>query len=162
MKSAYLPKYHVSVFISASGLALGAAWAQAQSEPFPAVFELRDLDGSNGFRMGSTIPSNGFGRVVGSAGDFNVDGLADIIISAPFIQPPGVPGGAYVVFGRSEFPATVEADGLTGIDGLFIQGVTISAYTGERVGGGDFNGDGVGDVCDSDIDGDGVPNDDDN
>src|SRR5262245_31926647 len=68
----------------------------------PSVFDLRTINGSNGF----TISGSGYyelaGSSVASAGDINGDGFADVIVGAP-----GKALGwytdyaAYVIFGRA-------------------------------------------------------------
>lgn len=73
--------------------------------PYQANFNLTALDGSEGFRL----EYNGDGRNsqihcrVGSAGDFNGDGIADLMISGGTGRRITQPGAAaYVVFGRGE------------------------------------------------------------
>ncbi len=141
-----MSKTRTSVIIAASGLALAATWAQAQSEPFPAVLELADLDGSNGFRMVGSVPREAFGGAVGSVGDFNGDGFAGGVIGAKGLRYSGSGGGAYIVFGRDSFPPTVAVAGLSGDDGLYIEGAGPVTESGFAVGGGDFNHDGIGDA----------------
>jgi hypothetical protein len=54
----------------------------AQAGTFPAVVDLRSLDGTNGFVVQGVTPGDGTGSSVSSAGDFNGDGITDIIIGA--------------------------------------------------------------------------------
>jgi hypothetical protein len=79
---------------------------------FPATFDLSALNGKNGFLINGTYTAGG---VVADLGDFNGDGLDDILMSEG-----GLFGGAYVIFDRPAPPIIkvsgdalhyVEADG---------------------------------------------------
>src|SRR5215813_4048922 len=119
------------------------------------VIDVTTLNGSNGFRiLGSGIDETA-GWSVGM-GDFNGDGLADVIVGAP-----GVPlnswavadYGAYVIFGHAADDIPAAASVATSVDpGIFrLAGGAVfpsdGALTGYSVSyAGDFNGDGVGDL----------------
>src|SRR5215471_21652057 len=47
---------------------------------FGASIDLSTLNGTNGFKLRGVAPSDKSGRSVASAGDFNGDGFADLII----------------------------------------------------------------------------------
>ena len=49
---------------------------------FPAVIQLSDLNGKNGFRLDGINMGDYSGRSVASAGDVNDDGIRDLIIGA--------------------------------------------------------------------------------
>ena len=49
---------------------------------FPAVLMLSDLNGVNGFKISGEVVDSQSGASVASAGDFNGDGLADLLIGA--------------------------------------------------------------------------------
>ncbi|MBF2075949.1 MAG: FG-GAP repeat protein [Synechococcales cyanobacterium C42_A2020_086] len=116
---------------------------------FPAQLNLADLNGRNGFAIngvaGDALGSSGTG-----IGDFNGDGLNDLIVGAPGADTAGRsnPGRAYIIFGRSGgFPATVDVANLTSAEGIVLNGVSPNALTGRSLDGiGDFNNDGVADI----------------
>jgi hypothetical protein len=68
---------------------------------FPAVFNLADLNGRNGFMINGIKAKDDSGYSVASAGDVNGDGIADLIIGAYGASPNGIhwAGQSYVVFG---------------------------------------------------------------
>src|SRR4026209_532351 len=59
---------------------LAAATSVAFSQPFPPVLDLSALDGSNGFVLRGIDPADQSGFAVANAGDFNADGIGDIVI----------------------------------------------------------------------------------
>ena len=75
---------------------------------FGASFDLGSLDGSNGFRLDGVDRLDASGSFVSSAGDFNGDGVDDLIIGAPRADPGGInfdpsgvdfAGETYIVYG---------------------------------------------------------------
>ncbi|MBD1828929.1 FG-GAP repeat protein [Microcoleus vaginatus GB1-A2] len=115
-------------------------------EAFPASFKPSGLDGTNGFAINGIAGGNYSGFRVSSAGDFNGDGIDDLIISAPFANT--VAGQSYLVFGSKEgFSASINLSSLDGINGSVLNGVNPNNYSGISVSGaGDINGDGVDDL----------------
>ncbi|MEO1278475.1 MAG: integrin alpha [Planctomycetota bacterium] len=120
---------------------------------FPAVIELADLDGTDGFRIEGVDANDSSGEFVASAGDINGDGVGDLIIGAPTADQDGQPfaGEAYVVFGRDagagSFPVTIELADLDGTNGFRLNGIDADDNAGFSVASaGDINGDGVSDV----------------
>jgi hypothetical protein len=80
--------------------------------------------------------------VVGAAGDWNGDGLADFLIGAPGFQDESQPGKVYVLYGARDFPERLELSAL-GRWGLRIDGRNAPGGAGFKVGpSGDINGDG--------------------
>ncbi|MDB9524581.1 cadherin domain-containing protein [Oscillatoria sp. CS-180] len=116
---------------------------------FEAALELSDLDGSNGFVINGIAANDSSGVSVSSAGDINGDGVADLIIGAPFASPNGnYSGESYVVFGRAGgFEAALELSALDGSNGFVINGIAADDRSGVSVSSmGDINGDGVADL----------------
>lgn len=106
---------------------------------FPATLDVATLDGNNGFKL------NGGSRVGGS-GDFNGDGLADLISGAGLspTQDGLDQGRVYVVFGTTQgFPPTVDATSLDGTNGFRLEGDKIGDFVSNA---GDVNGDGLDDL----------------
>ncbi len=69
--------------------------------PFAATFDQDSLNGVNGFQISSAGPSEALGRDVSTAGDFNNDGIDDILAGANAADPGGRinAGEAYVIYG---------------------------------------------------------------
>ena len=112
---------------------------------FPASFYLSTLNGTNGFVIKGIDPYDQSGHSVSEAGDFNGDGLSDVIIGACGADPGGE---SYVVFGSNAgFSASLELAALNGTNGFVIKGIDPYEYSGWSVSSaGDFNGDGVDDI----------------
>lgn len=86
------------------------------------------------------------GASVASAGDFNKDGYADLIIGSTNFNGPGTPSGpgaAYLILGKASFPASMlvsSADTKFKYDGSNNFGLAVA-------GVGDLNGDGFADIA---------------
>jgi Cadherin-like/Putative Ig domain/FG-GAP repeat len=109
---------------------------------FPAVFNVSDLNGSNGF----TIPgiAGALGSSVSNAGDINGDNITDIVLGASQLNSAN--GASYVLFGsRSSFPAVFNVSKLNGSNGFTIPGITGALGTSVS-NAGDINGDNITDI----------------
>ncbi|MEZ6127353.1 MAG: integrin alpha [Planctomycetaceae bacterium] len=120
---------------------------------FGTSLNLRDLDGSNGFRLSGLDPGDGLGDAVGRLGDVNGDGFDDVIVGAQHAEAEGMDNGtitgeSYVVFGKATpFAADLRVDGLNGTNGFRIDGIAAGNQIGHSVrGAGDVNGDGFDDI----------------
>jgi Ca2+-binding RTX toxin-like protein len=115
-------------------------------EAFPASFKLSGVNGTNGFAINGIAEGDYSGFSVSSAGDFNGDGIDDLIISTPFAETSE--GQSYIVFGSQEgFWASINLSSLDGINGSVLKGVNPNDNSGILVSGaGDINGDGVDDL----------------
>ena len=98
--------------------------------------------GVKGFRMDGGIAGDRAGASVGGAGDVNGDGLADVIVAAPYANS-GL-GEAYVVYGKTS--GTPIALGDSSGEGFTIRGLAVDALDLSATGLGDLNGDGLADV----------------
>lgn len=116
---------------------------------FPASFPLSSLDGSNGFKIIGDSSDGKFGRSVSNVGDFNGDGIDDVVIGAPETEPDGFSntGTAYVIFGsRTPFTELFFVGDIVEGSGVVINGIR-SSFTGKSVStAGDFNADGLKDI----------------
>jgi hypothetical protein len=115
---------------------------------FPAVFELTSLDGTNGFAIRGT-DVYGLGISGDAAGDVNGDGIADVIVGAPFADANGRNSGqVYVVFGSAQpFAPAIDVSSLNGTNGFIFNGLAEGHRAGTDVSqAGDVNADGIGDV----------------
>lgn len=115
----------------------------------PAVVSLKNLNGSNGFRLEGATTNDQFGAAIGRAGDVNGDGYHDIIIGAPGADLGEIEqvGEAYVILGKATFAATLKVGALNGSNGFRLTGDIEGGQAGASVSGaGDLNGDGYEDM----------------
>jgi hypothetical protein len=110
---------------------------------FAPVFNVEDLDGTNGFRINGAQSYDWSGLRVSAAGDFNADGYDDLIIGTNEVF-----GSTYVVFGTDEnIGAELNFADLDGTNGFRILGADGSERSAVSVAhAGDVNGDGIGDL----------------
>ena len=112
-----------------------------------------DLDevraGRGGFAIEGARENDRCGTSVSGAGDFNGDGLADLLIGAPGASLHGGPdsGMSYVVYGKRDGKLIDLEPGLTGPDGFEIRGMAGSGLGSSVSGAGDVDGDGIEDLA---------------
>ncbi|AUB41511.1 Ca2+-binding protein, RTX toxin-related [Nostoc flagelliforme CCNUN1] len=109
-----------------------------------SIFNLSDINGTNGFAINGINVGDRSGNSVSSAGDINGDGLDDVIIGAFRADS----GQSYVVFGsKGGFSAQLNLSTLNGTNGFAINGINSGDQSGYSVSSaGDINGDGIDDV----------------
>jgi hypothetical protein len=91
---------------------------------FPAVFNLANLNGINGFSVYSGGSVNNFAINSQSFGDFNGDGISDFC----FVNELHIIGGpAYIIFGSATFDPEVYLSSLNGFNGF---GIVSSSFGG--------------------------------
>ncbi|WP_198553859.1 HYR domain-containing protein [Tenacibaculum sp. Bg11-29] len=115
---------------------------------FLPVFNLSNINGTNGFVFLGTDAYDQSGKSIDSAGDINNDGINDIIIGASTGRGTNNSGTCYVIYGKTgSFPALVRGSDLNGTNGFIIKGDTDGEQIGYGVVGlGDVNGDGIDDL----------------
>ncbi len=123
----------------------GSAYVVFGRNTFASPLNLSGLNGTNGFRLNGGPGFNRAGESVSGAGDFNGDGIDDLMIGSAYADGNGV---AYVVFGHTgSFSSPIELPGLSGSNGFIINGAADgNRFGGSLSGAGDVNGDGIDDV----------------
>ncbi|MEY2831238.1 MAG: hypothetical protein RLZZ574_496, partial [Cyanobacteriota bacterium] len=113
---------------------------------FGTQFDLNSLNGNNGFSIAGINGGDGLGNAV-SAGDFNGDGIDDLLIGASTAGSDSR-GAAYVLFGkRNGFTSQVDLANLSSNVGIKIAGISSEDLLGGGISsGGDLNGDGADDL----------------
>jgi hypothetical protein len=108
---------------------------------------LSSLNGANGFILnGINAGGDVSGYSVASAGDFNADGIDDLIVGAPLAS--SATGRSYVIFGSNKsWASPISFSSLNGNNGFTINGINAGDQSGTSVASaGDINGDGFGDL----------------
>ncbi len=105
--------------------------------------------GIGGFVINGECASDNSGFSVSNAGDVNGDGLADLLVGAPGMDPHAVSsaGRTYVVFGTTATSAIDLSAVAVGNGGFVINGECAEDQSGRNVSSaGDVNGDGLADL----------------
>ena len=130
------------------------------------VFDLADLDGTNGIRLIDNDTVHDFDWGYGSlknAGDINGDGYDDLIMGAPKADPGGnedagktyvIYGGEFGIKGLTNAQTDFDLAGLDGANGFVLNGINpgdnlggyMYFYSGAVNTAGDVNGDGYADL----------------
>lgn len=154
-------RQHVLTMSIAGALHVGMI-CSASAQLFPAKIDLDTLGGNSGFRLAGEAIEDQAGVSVGAAGDFNGDGIDDLIVGARYADSGSLvdAGKCYVVFGSDGgLPETLGLSQLNGQNGLIINaeaaGDQLCLSSGAA---GDINDDGISDVIlsafKSDVNGD--------
>jgi flagellin-like hook-associated protein FlgL len=113
-----------------------------------AAIELSNVEsGTGGFVINGKVAGD-YAASVGTAGDFNGDGLNDILVGAPEADTSGADSGsAYLIFGKNNTSAVELSKVEEGAGGFALNGVSAGHLLGlHSNGGGDINGDGYSDL----------------
>ncbi|WP_428659015.1 hypothetical protein [Reyranella sp.] len=131
----------------AGGTDAGAAYVVWGKSTLSIVRLSNVATGTGGFKIVGEAAGDGVGRVVGTVGDMNGDGKAEILVGADGSDAGGAQSGAaYVVFGKSTTTSVSLASVSAGTGGFRVKGIAGDQAGAALAGLGDVNGDGKADV----------------
>lgn len=112
------------------------------------TIDLANLAAADGFTIQGDSAGDKAGFSVASAGDFNADGYADLIVGASESDDGGInAGAAYVIFGKASGLGPIDLTNLAHKAGFVILGDETYDNAGRSVSSaGDVNGDGFDDI----------------
>ncbi len=112
----------------------------------PAAIDLAQVAaGNGGFVINGATTKDQAGKAVAAIGDFNGDGKADIVVTAP--PAAAKIGTAYVIYGKTTGTPVELSTIAAGIGGFSIVGNDAVSNFNRVAGIGDFNGDGFPDIA---------------
>ena len=125
--------------------------SSVDAQYFDTILEVSELNGSNGFALIGESAGDDSGAAVSGIGDINDDGIADLIVGAPFADTAQQDAGiSYVMFGGPDLNgpfSDVFLSGLNGTNGFALLGASAEDNSGAAVGfAGDVNADGSADL----------------
>jgi hypothetical protein len=112
--------------------------------------DMTAMSAAQGFRISGGAAGDWAGFAAESAGDFNGDGIDDIIIGAREADPLGrySAGEAYLIYGKLGGPGDIDLAALTAAQGFRIAGPSVEDDLGDAArSAGDINGDGYDDIA---------------
>jgi len=116
------------------------------STPYDLTSSGALINGTNGFQINGITNKSLTGFAV-AAGDFNGDGIADILIGAPSWNTNNMIGNVYALYGhKSPWINPFNLSALDGNNGFVITGNAANDLFGSALAIGDINGDGIGDI----------------
>ena len=136
-------------FADPNGASSGESYVVfGSSNGFNSTLEVSSLDGSNGFTINGITGSDESGLAVSGAGDFNGDGIDDLIVGAPNANLGTNAGGTFIVYGSSSgFNSSLNLSDLDGSNGFVLNGIDGQDLSGRAVSSaGDLNDDGFDDI----------------
>lgn len=108
----------------------------------PAAYDLDTLDTASGIIFTGTRADDYSGLTITGAGDVNADGYDDLLLGLYWgTEAETFEAEAFIVFGTSRSPGTVDLAALTEATGVTITGLAATQIDGEWLAGGDNRGD---------------------